>query len=749
MSDDPAAGKARLPILPRPELGLRRVVRDWRAMFSTKTLRTDIVAGLLTAAVAIPISLAIGIASEVPTSIALVTAVVASLVVPLFGGAPLQITGPAAALTVLVGTIVEAHGLSGLVLVGLLAGVLQLVVGALGLGRFVRIVPASIVHGFTAGIGIIILLQQLPRTLGFPMPTEGHVLRVLLTLPRLVVNADPWAFGLAAIAFALTLFLPRRVPRIPAPLLAVVVCTAISFWLDVGGATLGAMPIGLPMPSLPVVPDTGLLSILGHALLVFTIASATTLVSASAVDRLARADKRHDPDQELVGQGLGNIAVSLFGGIPVSGVVGRSSTNVIAGARTRLAALVHALPILAAVYALPEQMAQIPLAAIAGMLVAIGVQMASINTARALIGVSKADGVVYFATLVAIVLLDLFAGVQVGILVAVLVATFRVAQTHVALDTPPGEPVRLSFRGPLTFLASIRVERMLDRLLDTDLSPGLVIDLRHVREIDGSGAEAVHRIVADSQKRGARVALLGASPNVRDTLLAASSDDIVMPGLAATVRDIGEIIPTASSRAHLAQGVRWLHRVHREELGHVFDRFAEGQQPHTMFITCADSRVSPAMMTGSDPGELFVTRNIGALMPPADLDHMRSEIAAVEYAVRVLGIRSIVVCGHSNCGAMGVLAGEHAAPTEGPLQAWYVAAQQCVGSLASAPDRDSAARLAVRRQLDNLRTHDFVRELEAKGELQLHGWFYDVAAPEVYEWSEARDSFVPIVDAAS
>ena len=750
MNDDSLSGSPRhLVFTPRPDLGLRGLVPQWRQMFARKNLAHDLRAGAIVAAVAVPMSIAIAVASEVPPAVGLVTAIVASLVVPLCNGTPLAITGPAAALAVLVGTIVEDHGLAGAVFVAIVAGLLQLVTGALGVARVIRLVPTSVVHGFTAGIGIIIVLQQLPRVFGFPAPDEGHVLAVLLTLPELIARADLWAVTYAALACAIMLVAAARAPKVPAPLFAIAVPTLIAITVGTGD-DLGTLPIGLPAPRLPTVPTHDILALLGDAVVVFVIASATTLLSSATVDRLS-GGTRHDPDQELVGQGLGNIVVSLFGGIPLSGVVARSTTNVVAGARTRLSAIVHAVILLAAAYLLPDAIARIPLAAIAGLLLAVGYLMASPATARAVMTISKTDAAGYFATMIAIVVLDLVVGVQVGIIVAVLVAGLRVTRTRVALDSSPDEPVRIAFRGPLTFLASIRVERVLDSLATADLSRGLVIDLRHVRDIDASGADAVQRIVAGAQRRNAKVALLGARPSVRDALLAAHDDDsMVLPGLAASVADVHRLIPSTSARSHLAHGVQWLRRVHASDLAHLFDQFAEGQQPHTMFITCADSRVTPAMITGADPGELFVVRNLGALLPPSELEGaLQSEIAAVEYAVRVLHISSIVVCAHSNCGAMGVMRGDSPAPTEGPLFAWYVAARQCVGSLADAPHRDAAAQLAVRRQLENLRSHPFLREREAAGALELHAWFYDVAKPEVYEWNAESDAFVPVVSDAS
>jgi carbonic anhydrase len=748
MSSDSLTGKARgLALSTRFDLGVRGLVPQWRQMFSRKTLFPDIAAGVTVACVAIPLSLAIALASEVPPAVGLVTAIVASIIVPFFNGTPLAVAGPAAALAVLVGTIVEEHGLAGLTFIVLLVGAMQLLTGVLGLGRVIRLVPTSVVHGFTAGIGVIIILQQLPRAFGFPAPDEAHVLAVLLELPYRIPNADLWAVGFATFAAATTMFMPRWLPKAPAALIAVVLCTALSYLVGGTGAELGALPTGLPAPSFPGLPGTGFVSLLMDAFVVYAIASLETLLSSAAVDRLSKG-QRHDPDQELIGQGLGNFAVSLFGGMPITGVIARSSTNVVAGARTRLSALVHAIVLLVAVYVAADVLAHIPVAALAGVLIAVGLRMASPSTLRGLLAISKTDAIVYGVTLVAIVVLDLLAGVQVGVGAAVLVAAVRLSRTRVSVTVQDGGPVHVAFRGPLTFLASIRIERVLERLAELELTAGVLVDLRQVHDIDASGAEAIQRITQDVEARGAKVAILGARQDVRETLVAAGEKAGVMPGLAATVADIAKIIPSASTRSHLTQGVQLLRRIHRKELEDLFAQFADGQQPHTLFVTCADSRVTPVMITGSDPGELFVVRNLGALLPPHDVSGMPSEIAAVEFAVRVLGVDNIVVCTHSNCGAMGILRSEQPPGNEGPLADWYEVAHRCAGTLSDTAERDDAAKLSARRQLDNLRSHAFVRDREQAGQLSLHAWFYDVATPDVFEWNDETEQFAPLTSAA-
>ena len=358
------------------DLGIRSLLPEWKALFSPAHVVPDVVAGVTVACLAIPLSLAIALASGVPPAAGLVTAIVAGFVCALFGGTTLGVSGPAAAMSILVAAIVEDHGLASLLIVGCWCGVLQLMTGVLGLGRVVRLVPLSVVEGFTAGIGAIILIAQLPPALGLPAPAKSHVFHVMVHIGDLIRDSQPIAVASTVTSLALILLLPRVTRRVPPHLVAVVVPTLGVFLLGLDIETIGAIPRRLPWPQLPPLHALEQLTELAiPSLLVFALASLESLLSASAVDKMAGT--RSSPDQELIGQGLGNIACALFSGIPATAVIARSGANVQMGAKTRRAALVHSLVDLATVVALAPVMSLIPVAALAGLLIAIALRMVS------------------------------------------------------------------------------------------------------------------------------------------------------------------------------------------------------------------------------------------------------------------------------------------------------------------------------------------------------------------------------------
>ncbi|UJR84343.1 bifunctional SulP family inorganic anion transporter/carbonic anhydrase [Sandaracinus amylolyticus] len=736
----------------RSDLGVRSLLPEWRAMLSRHGLREDLIAGLTVACIALPLSLAIALASDVPPAVGLTTAIIAGIAVALFGGQQLGVSGPAAAMAVLLGQIVDTHGLGGLLFVGLGCGLLQIATGTLGIGRVMRLVPLSVVHGFTAGIGVLILVGQLPRALGLPSPDESHVLDVVSHIAEYLTHANPIAVAISGSVVLGMVLVPRRWPKIPTALIAVAIPTAIVTATGADVPLLGEIPRGLPAPSLPDWPRHGVLALVGDVFVVYALASLESLLSASAVDKLrGPGAPSHDADQELVGQGIGNVAVSLFGGIPVTSVIARSALNVQSGARTRRAAIIHALALIACVYLVPDLVASMPIAALAGVLLATGIRMLDTKYLRELWHAARVEAVVFLVTVFTMVAFDLLVGVQAGLIAALVVAVLRLSRVrgelHPAHD---GTPHHMGFSGPLTFLTTTRIDELRGELAGLDAQHGLVLDLRHVDSIDASAASSVIELATAWRARGGRVALLGPNAEVERRLLAIGEDGGVRESIAYVEEELDKVIGRRSrspENAHqrLTRGVERFRDQVRGQLSPLLDRLAVGQAPHTLFLTCADSRVNPSLITGSQPGELFVVRNIGALLPPAGSETLNDEGAALEYAVRVLGVRNVVVCGHSKCGAMTALREGGGKLGDLPALAhWAKGASVIAGDLAAAPTLTDATQACSVRQLEHLRSYPVVAQALATGELRIQAWYYDMDTADVLEWDPDVKRYVPV-----
>lgn len=724
----------------RLDLGVRRLLPAWRALLRAEHLREDVVAGVTVASIAVPLSLAIALASGVPPAVGLVTAICAGVVVALFGGTPLAVSGPAAAMAVLVATIVQTHGLVGLILVGLIAGLLQVATGVLGLGKLVRLVPMPVVEGFTAGIGAIILIGQLPRVLGLPPPEQSHVIDVITHIGELFHQAKPVSVLLALGTLALVFGLPRLHKRIPAPLFAVAIPTVIVAAFGVDTATIGAIPRELPLPKLPAIP-AGLAwgPILGAALIVYALASLESLLSSSAVDKLARGE-RHDPDQEMIGQGLGNVAAALVGGIPVTGVIARSALNAQAGARTRRAAIIHSIALLAVVFLLAPVMGRIPVATLAGVLLSVALRMLDPRKLIALARAASGDAAIFAITFVVMVFTDLVEGVQWGLVAALAIAAVRLGQTHTHLSER-GEASRLELSGPITFLASLKFDDLRARIAETRAGSPIVLDLSGATAMDASGAEMLIDLVAAMKERGLGVALYGLRDDLEKRALAADHDGVLDGVFAHTEQEITTIAAGAnvmSARQRLIAGVDRYRRDRLPRYANLYGRLAQKQTPHTLLITCSDSRIQPSLITSTDPGELFIVRNIGNMIPPYSAEDPPPGGAPIEYAVGVLDVGAIILVAHSSCGAIHALTHPKEVPASlACVNKWLVVteARSMCSNLPSGISRDEVARLNALLQLDHARSYPIVCERVSAGKLRLFAWFFDIATGEIEEWS--------------
>lgn len=738
-----------IPPTPHPESRAFAggLLPDLRAMLSPRDLGRDLVAGLMVASTALPISLAIALASDVAPIVGVITAVVAGIVAALFGGARVSVTGPAVVLAVLVGQIVDAHGLGGLAFVGIVAGLLQVVTGVLGLGSLLRLVPLGVIHGFTAGIGVLLLVGQLPRALGLSAPDESHVVDALVHVGTYLHDANLVAVAMAALCFGVALVVQPRMPRVPATLLAVGACTAavVLAPIDVpriGPLVLEVMHFSVAIPSSSTTP-----ALLGDALVVYAIASLQAVIAMAALDR-ARGGEPTNVDQEIIGQGLANVASSLVSGIPVTNVLVRSKLANDAGGRTRRTAIVQSLVVLAVAAGLAPFFAYVPIPALVGVMLAAATQMLGIAYVRTLWNGSRVEAAVFLVTVATMVAFDLFAGVQAGCVVALVLTLLRLGTARVRVHVADDDgPHHVTMSGALTFIAITKLDRLaaeLDGLPRRDV----VLDVGHLAAIDASAAERLVDLVQRIEQRGARVAILGTTADVRERLLAFGDRAFIESRLATRQADVDRIFEratgTALARRRLLAGVERFRSEIREPLSGLLGELAVGQHPHTLMIACSDSRVVPTLLTGTQPGELFVVRNIGALLPPSGEDDAPSEGAAVEYAVHVLGVRNIIVCAHASCGAMTAIKTGKLPPGLPALASWAKRCAHVEARVRGCASVNDAAREAAIMQLEHLRTYDVVRDRERTGELTLAAWYYDVERADIEEYRPDYGRYVPL-----
>ncbi|MFE0046310.1 SulP family inorganic anion transporter [Streptomyces albireticuli] len=715
------------------------------------TWRQDLSASVVIFLIAVPLSLGIALATGAPLQAGLIAAAVGGIVSGLLGGAPLQVSGAATGLVVVTAELVQRYGWRATCAITALAGLVQLALGAARVARAALAVSPAIVHGMLAGIGVTIALGQLHVVLGDS--PNSSALENLAALPAQLAGLHPPALLVGAITVTVLMAWPRlpgragrRIRTVPAPLAAVVVATAASVGMAVPRVSLPRWEL----QALPALPDGPVLGVFAAVLTVTLVASMESLLSAVAVDRLraGRPDPHGAPadlDRELAGQGAANVVSGLLGGLPIAGGAIRGAANVEAGAATRKSTVLHGVWVLGCAGLLVGVLELIPLAALAALVMAAGVKMVSFAHIKHV--QRHREFPMYAATLGAVVLFGVLQGLAVGIVVTAFLSLRRLTHTRITVDEEKElHIVRVS--GQLTFLAVPRLSRALAQV---PKEANAVVELGG-SFMDHAAYDALQSWTNAHRAQGGWVTLRGRG-----------GQPIAEPASAHACRPWTPWRNHHCTRPRSAEGapggrqlLGGVSAFQRNTAPLVRDELArlarEGQRPTQLFLTCADSRLVTSMITSSGPGDLFTVRNVGNLMPPPGSDGTCDSVgAAVEYAVEVLRVGSITVCGHSGCGAMQALLGsaeQEPGAQQTPLTRWLrhgrpsLARMRRIGrlgrgevALADRPVADDVERLAlvnVMQQLDHLMAHACVARRVAEGTLQLQGMYFHVAEAQAY-----------------
>lgn len=485
---------------------------------------SDLLAGLIVALVALPLALGFGVSSGLGAAAGLTTAIIAGVVAAVFGGSRFQVSGPTGAMTVVLVPIVAEFGPTGVLAVGLLAGIILLVLAVAGIGRAVRYMPAPVIEGFTAGIAVVIALQQVPSALGITDAEGDKVWQSAFDAARSFVAHASILTPAVAIAVAIVMLVGGRLaPKIPFSLVAVAAATVATQLFDLDIARIGTIPSSLSAPSLGFFHLGDVTALLAPACAVAALAALESLLSATAADSMG-VGARHNPDRELCGQGLANIAAPLFGGIPATGAIARTAVNVRSGARTRLAALTHAVILAAIMYSAAGLVADIPLAALAGVLLATTVRMVETASIRAITRAGRGDTVVMAATFLVTVVFDLVTAVAVGVGFAAVLALRAVARSATVEQVPlntldavskeEGDLLRehiVAYRidGALFFGAA---HSFLLELADVSDVKVVILRMSRVTTIDATGAIVLKDTITELEHRHITVLISGAKP---------------------------------------------------------------------------------------------------------------------------------------------------------------------------------------------------------------------------------------------
>jgi SulP family sulfate permease len=524
-----------------PRRSLTRLYKDEFTAYSLAKFQQDLLAGLTVAAVALPLALAFGVASGASAAAGLVTAILGGLIMGTLTGAPFQISGPTGAMSAVLIVLVTRYGLEGIWIAGLLSGTLLLVIGLLRLGRFIAFIPAPVISGFTSGIALIIFIGQIDNFLGIKTPATETAAQKLLGYFNggLTLNLGSLILGL--IVIGTMLFWPAKWnARFPASLLGIILATLLNWVLRLGSvqalggsvAVIGDIPQSLILQSrlnLANIPWANLGDFIAPTLTITALGAVESLLCGAVGSNMTGI--RLQANQELIAQGVGNMLIPFFGGVPATAAIARSSVGIKSGGQTRLVSIIHAIGLLLSMFLLTPFMERIPLAALAGVLMVTAFRMNEWEAVKFIFGKRfKTDMIAFTVTMLATVVLDLTQAILIGSVLAGAVFLNKIASIDVevqevdierlrqkGIDTAGKcKHVRVAFlTGPLFFAATGQFNEAFADLKDTH---ALILSMRGVSLIDTAGIEAIHRLHGRLYKQGGTLMFAGVHDNARQMM---------------------------------------------------------------------------------------------------------------------------------------------------------------------------------------------------------------------------------------
>jgi len=503
--------------------------------YTLKIFSKDLTAGVLVGILSLPMSIAFAIASGVRPEQGLYTGIVAGFLIALFGGSRVQISGPTGAFVILVYSIVQQYGYDGLVVATFMAGILLLVMGLVGLGKAIQFIPYPVTIGFTSGLALVLCTGQVRDLLGLPLSSiPAQFVSRWHTYFTHINLVNPYAFSLACLGILIVIFWPKITKNLPGSLVAIFITTALVHALDLPvetiGSRFGSVPNTLPSPHFPTLSWELITQMISPAIAIALLAGIESLLSAVVADGMT--GKRHRSDMELFAQGIGNIASSLFNGIPATGAIARTATNIKNGGQTPVAALVNAATLFCIMLFLGKWVALIPMATLASVLMVVAYNMSEWRHFASLLKSPKQDIAVLLTTFLLTVFVDLTTAIEAGIILAAflfisnLVKNSRAKHLKESLleSEDPNDPLAISLRsvpedievfeiyGPFFFAATEKFKNALGSI--NRIPKVLILRMRHVPTIDASGIRALDDILAKSKREKTQLFLSGVKPHL-------------------------------------------------------------------------------------------------------------------------------------------------------------------------------------------------------------------------------------------
>jgi carbonic anhydrase len=697
-------------------------------------LKYDLTAGIVVYLVALPLCLGIAYASGAPLISGVIAGIVGGMIISMLSGSQINVSGPAAGLTVIVWDAIDKLGsFEAFLLAVFMAGVFQLILGFCKAGVIANYFPTPVIKGMLAAIGVILILKQIPHAIGYDIDYIGDFNflqwdheNTFTELWNALRKITPGATIISLVSVFIMIFwnkiIPEKLKFIPGPLIVVLLAVLLNYiyhsyfnilYLDT--EHLVQIPTGgvddlVKGLSSPDFSQLGNINVYKSALTLALVASVETLLSINAVDKLDPLKRKTPPNRELKAQGLGNMISSLIGGLVITAVIVRGAANATAGARTRFSSFFHGIFLLVSLLIFPAFINHIPLACLASILLVVGYKLTNISLYKSLYNQGWEQFVPFLITIFAIVFTDLLTGIGIGMAVAALFILRRNLLNPYSFHKEEDNgrtKIKIILSQEVSFLNKANIAENLNRI---PKNAEVIIDGTTSRYIDDDIMELIEEFKNSAHEKNINLELIG-------------------------LKKAYEVFKHKRREGHIQQDYKQLFINNKKWVEdklkldpEYFQKLAEGQYPRYLFIGCSDSRVPANEITGTDAGEMFVHRNIANLVIHTDMNLM----SVLQYSVEVLKVEHVIVCGHYGCGGVKAAVDSH---DQGLIEKWLTNIKDVYrlyyNELEAIKDDEERHKrlveLNVREQVYHLCMTGIVQQAWANGDRpQVHGWVYDI-----------------------
>ena len=721
-----------------------KILKNFANVFKFKNLLRDIYAACCVTIISIPLCLATAIACNVPITMVFISAIAGGVISSILSSNKLSISGPAIAMSVIVSQTNYIYGIESVVLAGIVCGILQLASGIFNLGNYSKFIPKSIVYAFISSIGTIIIFNQFLHIQNIPHLSLQYF--NLFDIVKYYNLGDYKVTFILLLTIFLLIILPIFINLVISALISIIIPSLIVYvnhWHQF--KLVGDIHLIPPVFNLNLIHSYhNLYYIILSGFAIFIISSLETLLSSIEINKISNNSNKYNPNRELISNGLANIVTSLLGGIPLTTLITRSQVNIESGGKSRLSVLIYAIFLFLIFYYFKSILSNIPITVLSSILIVAGIRMINFSNIYSYFVNDKLDFLIFFITYITILFSDFVSGLKPILILAFILIILKTSANKFSFKlSKNNEIVRIGLNGSISFSSFQIFTRVIKKIQKFKNVKVVIFEFEKVNKIDSMG---VNNLIEETRllyNCGVKVIFHGGS-DILNKKITESVYHEQFYIFTITEHDIQNELQKWHIDYHTIDVIK--NGIYKFNLNYInnnkslINKLSKGQNPHSLLITCSDSRLTPNDFFSSNAGEIFTIRNVGNIIPKYNLSNTYSEIAAIEFALIALKIRNIIICAHTECGAVKSSIDNLEISENTGLSKWLEQIK-CELRKHGKLTYDEGVQQNLITQIENLKTYPIIIELLAKNQLTFIALIYDINTASMFELDQKEGVF--------